>query len=314
MAKPRSRPAFESKVPPRPAGSQTGPGRPAPRRPSARAEAFRRRRNRRLLAFGASALVVVVVAVLIIVKVTSGSSNGSTARTAVPASALNQLSSVPVSTLVGAATSGPSVSAPTRLASSTQPLTSGGEPEVLYMGAEFCPFCAAERWPLVMALSRFGTFSNLSSTKSSSTDTNPNTPTFSFYGSTYSSAYLTFTPVELEDRNGKALQTPTSAQSQLLQAGTGGTIPFIDLGGKYKVSGTQYNGAALSGKSFDNALASVTSGANNTSKAAQAVAGHLIGVMCSLTGNQPSSVCSAVPASLKSGQAGSGNQGSSRGS
>ncbi len=311
MPKPKPSPAFESKVPPRSSASRTG--RPAPRRPSAGAAAFRRRRNQRLLALGATVVVVVVVAVLVIVKVTSGSSSGSTARAAVPASALNQLSAVPISSLVGAAASASDVNAPSRLPAGTQPLTGGGKPEVLYMGAEFCPFCAAERWPLVLALSKFGTFSNLSSTKSSSTDTNPNTPTFSFYGSTYTSPYLTFTSVELEDRNGKTLQTPTAAQSQLLQAGTGGTIPFTDLGGKYKVSGTQYNGAALSGKSFDNALAYLTSGSNNTSKAAQAVTANLIGVMCSLTNNQPSSVCSAVPASLKTGQASSGNQGSSSG-
>ncbi len=34
-----------------------------------------------------------------------------------------------------------------------------GKPEVLFVGAEFCPFCAAERWPLIVALSRFGHFS-----------------------------------------------------------------------------------------------------------------------------------------------------------
>jgi hypothetical protein len=37
-------------------------------------------------------------------------------------------------------------------------LTSGGKPEVLYMGGDFCPFCAAERWSIIMALSRFGTW------------------------------------------------------------------------------------------------------------------------------------------------------------
>ena len=36
-------------------------------------------------------------------------------------------------------------------------LTSGGKPEILYVGAEYCPYCAAERWAMVVALSRFGT-------------------------------------------------------------------------------------------------------------------------------------------------------------
>ena len=42
-----------------------------------------------------------------------------------------------------------------------------GKPEVLYVGAEYCPFCAAERWPLMIALSRFGTFSGVGLTHSS---------------------------------------------------------------------------------------------------------------------------------------------------
>ena len=31
-------------------------------------------------------------------------------------------------------------------------------PEVLYMGAEYCPYCAAQRWSTIIALSRFGTW------------------------------------------------------------------------------------------------------------------------------------------------------------
>src|SRR5712692_8559609 len=40
-------------------------------------------------------------------------------------------------------------------------LTGNGKPEVVYVGAEYCPFCAAERWALSVALSRFGSFSGL---------------------------------------------------------------------------------------------------------------------------------------------------------
>src|SRR5439155_1390163 len=51
-----------------------------------------------------------------------------------------------------------------------------GKLEVFYYGAEFCPYCAAQRWPLIIAMSRFGTFSGLQTTTSSSTDVYPNTP------------------------------------------------------------------------------------------------------------------------------------------
>ena len=29
---------------------------------------------------------------------------------------------------------------------------SAGKPEIVFVGAEYCPYCAAERWPIVMAL------------------------------------------------------------------------------------------------------------------------------------------------------------------
>jgi hypothetical protein len=275
------------------------------------------------MAIGASAVVVIVIAVLVVVKVTGGSSTASTVRTPVSDADLAQMSGVPISSMVAATSASHigTVSPPTNLPASTPPLTSGGKPEILYMGAEYCPYCAAERWPLVMALSKFGTFSNLTSTKSSSTDVNPNTPTFSFFGSTYASPYIVFSPVELYDRAGNKLQTPTAEQQNLINTydappyvnSQAGSIPFIDLGGRYVVSGTQYDGSALSNMSFDTAIGYMTSGTTATSQAGKAAAAHLVGVICSLTHDQPASVCSAVPASLKTGVAGSGNQGSSTG-
>ena len=58
-----------------------------------------------------------------------------------------------------------------------------GKPELLYMGGEYCPFCAAERWAIAAAVSRFGTLSGLHFIHSSPTDVYPSTPTLSFYKS-----------------------------------------------------------------------------------------------------------------------------------
>jgi hypothetical protein len=77
-------------------------------------------------------------------------------------------------------------------------LTSGGKPQMLYIGAEFCPYCAATRWSMAIALSRFGTLTPLHGIHSSSTDTDPNTATLTFYKSGYTSKYLDFTPVEVQ--------------------------------------------------------------------------------------------------------------------
>src|SRR5579863_6762146 len=68
-----------------------------------------------------------------------------------------------------------------------------GKPEVLYMGAEYCPYCAAQRWAMIVALDKFGSFTGITYMQSSSTDIYPNTPTFAFVNSNYSSSYISFT-------------------------------------------------------------------------------------------------------------------------
>ena len=85
------------------------------------------------------------------------------------------------------------VSPPTIL-SGQPPLTINGKsPAILYYGAEYCPYCAAERWAMTAALSRFGTWSNLKITASSHTDVDAETNTFSFHGASFTSPYITFT-------------------------------------------------------------------------------------------------------------------------
>ena len=66
---------------------------------------------------------------------------------------------------------------------------------MVFVGAEFCPYCALERWALVVALFRFGTFSNLGQTiSSSSTDVYPGLQSWSFKDSTFTSSSLRVRP------------------------------------------------------------------------------------------------------------------------
>lgn len=113
-------------------------------------------------------------------------------------------------------------------------LTLNGKPEILYVGAEYCPYCAAERWAMIIALMRFGNFTNLHLMTSSSTDYSPSTPTFDFYNSTYTSNYVSFITVE-ETTNTKApLQTPNSSEDTILSNyDPSGGIPFLFFAGKY---------------------------------------------------------------------------------
>ncbi len=64
------------------------------------------------------------------------------------------------------------------------------------MATEYCPFCAAQSWPLIVALSRFGQFSGLSTSRSPTFEDIPPVDGWTFYGSSYTSRYLAFAPVE----------------------------------------------------------------------------------------------------------------------
>ncbi|MCL4389615.1 DUF929 domain-containing protein [Candidatus Marsarchaeota archaeon] len=108
-----------------------------------------------------------------------------------------------------------------------------GKPTVIYIGAEYCPFCAVFRWGAIIALMRFGNFSSLHYMTSSSDNKEPFTsvPTFTFYNSTYSSRYITFLPVEVENNTYGTLQQPSQLQAAAAaRFDSGGSIPFIDFG------------------------------------------------------------------------------------
>jgi len=64
-----------------------------------------------------------------------------------------------------------------------------GIPTPFYAGADGCPFCAAERWVLVVALVRFGSFTGFTLMRSNPPDTDPNTATISFLHAKYHRAY-----------------------------------------------------------------------------------------------------------------------------
>jgi hypothetical protein len=266
---------------------------------SARQAAQQRQRRRRTwIAAAATAVVVVVIVVLVVVGLSSGGAKAAP-RTPVPPATSHALQSVPLGTLV-AASSSPRVG---NLSPATPlngpPLKSGNKPEFLYIGAEFCPICAAQRWPMVVALSQFGTFTNLQQTRSAVRD--GDIATLSFYGSSYSSPYLTFTPVETTTNQPKGnyyqpLETPTPQQQALWSSTLGGnlTFPFLYIGGKYVLNTSQYPANLLIGHSFDEIASSV--GNNNTTIGANidASAAALVKYVCGITGQQPAATCAAV--------------------
>jgi Domain of unknown function (DUF929) len=263
-------------------------------------------RNRMFLTIGSIVGVVIIVVAFLFVKALnkggSSGSSGSVSGTALPASVTKDIASVPSATLDSIGSGG--AYSKTVSPVSAPALTSGGKPEILYMGGEYCPYCATERWAMVQALSRFGTFSGLQGIHSSSTDAYPSTPTVTFYGSHYTSKYVTFTPLETAGlTQNSRLQTPTSAQNKLfskydyppyVSSSEQGAIPFIDLGGKYLIHGAQYNPQVLQGKTWSEVAAALSDKSSAIAQGADGAANILTATICKLTGNQPSSVCGSA--------------------
>ena len=259
------------------------------------AEQRRKEQRRRTLAIGGIAVALLAVIGIIIGALVSRSSPSPPAAASRPLPAgVQPKLTVPVGTLatVGLGSSGTQLLKPVTGAA----LASGGKPEMLYIGAEWCPYCAAERWAMAVALSRFGSFTPLRGVHSSATDVFPNTATLTFFGSTYTSNYLVFTPVETQDVNHNPLQAPTAAQKALWAKyePPGNSFPFIDIGNRF-VAATTYNPQVLQGLSWNQIAADLHNPSSPVAQGAVGSANLLTAAICKITGNAPASVCTAAP-------------------
>ncbi len=170
-----------------------------------------------------------------------------------------------------------------------------GKPQIFFYGADFCPYCAAERWSLVVALSRFGTFSELPQTTSSSTDTDPNTATFSFHGARYSSSYIDFAPLEAETRDRQPLEQPTAEQQQILTQYQVNGYPFLNIANKYIGKNPVFSPDVLIGLSQKDIASKLTDPSQDVTKNIVGGANYITAAICSATNNQPASACTQEP-------------------
>ena len=252
---------------------------------------------------------MMIAAVLALVLIIEASSNGpgdqysASIDQPVSPAVMQQITGVDDSTL-SAIGLPRSVTPPATITGDT--FTLDGKPEILYVGGEYCPFCAVERWSLIIALSHFGSFSGLEYMQSSSTDTNPNTPTFTFASATYTSPYITFVPVEELNRAEQTVTTLTSNESSLFSqygmcAATGGSggIPFIDIANAYVVNcGAQFSLPQIAGDNWTQVASQLNTPNNTVAQEIDGAANTLITAICKVDGGQPSAVCSQSFASL----------------
>jgi hypothetical protein len=200
-----------------------------------------------------------------------------------------------------------SVSSPTKVTTVASTAASGGA--VVYVGAEFCPYCALQRWALLVALSKFGTFTNLSNAVySSSTDIYPHLASWTFVGARYSSPYFRFEPTELSssvpDREGgyKRLQTMTAAQQAAYHAfDPQQGLPFVDIGDQYVTVGASASPAALEGLSLEQIGSRLDNPVSPVAQAVDGSANYLIAAMCQLVHGTGPAICSSATTSAALG-------------
>lgn len=174
-------------------------------------------------------------------------------------------------------------------------------PLVLYVGAEFCPFCAALRWPLTIALMRFGTLSNLRTMRSTSHDIYPDTTTITFTHSRYLSDYIHFQAVETETRNGHPLQPLNGIAKKLFlkfdappYAPQKGGIPFLYIGGQWLMLGSPVTPSLIGHQSWTTVTKDMANPQTKIGIETMETANLITAAICRITNSKPTEICQAT--------------------
>jgi hypothetical protein len=274
---------------------------------------------RRYLALGLIIVAICLLGALILVRDNSGPSTTSTVETFSPApsSLLSTITSVP-----GSVYDAVGVSSPDNPVQPLQPAGNGSaplwqatadgdapQPVVFFYGAEFAPYAAVERWPLIMALSRFGTFNQLGLMQSSATTAFANLSTFTFWNASstpssapeYTSKYLIFESVEryssLNPTGGRylRLQAPNARQAAAIAAygASPNTFALTDVANRFVLNGSSFAPGVLSGLTQSQIAGNLSTPASPLTQAVVAAANEITAGICAVDGDKPDAVCTS---------------------
>jgi hypothetical protein len=173
------------------------------------------------------------------------------------------------------------------------------QPVVYFYGAEFAPYAAVQRWPLVLALSRFGTFTKLGVMQSSGTTAFANLSTFTFWQSSYSSKYVILESVErygsLNPTGGRylGLQHPDARQAAAVAANGSGanTFALLDVANRWALTGASFSPTVVAGLTQDQIAGYLGTPAAPLTQAVVAAANEITASICSVDGDRPDKVC-----------------------
>jgi hypothetical protein len=252
-------------------------------------------------------VVLILVVVLLVVKVTRGSTAPPTpAVSLAPADVVHEATAVPASRFdaAGAAASGSS----RPLVIHGPPLQRRGKVQVVEVSAQFCPYCAAEQWALVVALSRFGQFHQLRATSSSPDEVFPRLVTFSLDGATYRSTTVSLSAVEeygprpspTAPAGYPRLHTLSALQQQLLDRYdrpptvlSSGSLPFLDVANRLVLAGAAigYSPAVLQGLSLSAIATALHQPGSPVGQAVLGAANDISAAICAADSGRPGPVC-----------------------
>jgi thiol-disulfide isomerase/thioredoxin len=251
-------------------------------------------------AWAGLAMVVLVIGGAVALFFAGGGSGGGDATGSIPPGSVASRS-------IPAGSNPPAAAASVALGQvrreSSEPLLDGGKPLVFFMGAEWCPFCASERWGLVKATSRFGKWTGLKELRSrEGQDYFPALATYDLSKATYTSEYISVRHIEVATVEGDPLQKLGSFEEGLVNGYDKlGSVPFLFASGpsgRYTVE-LPFSPGLLDGDSFVSLHKEVA--AEAPTPAVEAIDGQaeaITALICRLDGRQPASVCSkgSIPA------------------
>lgn len=173
-------------------------------------------------------------------------------------------------------------------------------PTLLYVGADYCPYCAAQRWGLALTLLRFGKLNGTRYMLSTAHDVFPNTPTLSFAHVHYDSHLLGFMAYELQDRDEQALQKlPLRLQALFNEfdvppyTQTEMGIPFVYVDGAYLLAVPMISPQSLQGMDWKQVVVQLRDPHSPLFAAIMPRVNLLTAALCRLDHNQPADVCHA---------------------
>lgn len=260
-------------------------------------------------------LVLLVIVVLVVVKVSTGDGQTSSSHQAVlPASPtlVREISTVPASVFntVGIGIPGQFTGEAPIIVGGQPPLVLNGKaPTLLYYGAEYCPYCAAERWGIAVALARFGSWHGLDTTASGLLDGDYGT--LSFRSAKLVSSQLNFVPIEtctnIIDPGTRGcdgyrpLQSPTPSEQAVLRTYAGPrfvpgntqgiSFPYVDVDNRVLFSGSTYQPVLLTGLTQAEIAQGLTDSTNPVTQAIVGTANYVSASVCAGTHGSPSNVC-----------------------